>query len=98
MVDISGLSGARRFDGWVVVTAVVADPRGACEAVQVLVADKSTGAAVRRLRSNGYRKVGTRLGTMQIDDTSAHLATAAPGNVFEREWLKKGEWLAVTSL
>lgn len=94
---MGSLSGVRRIDDLVVVTVVVADPRGACDAVQVLVADTSTGAAVRRLRSSGYRKVGTRLGAMQVDDASADLAAANPGKVFEREWLKEGEWLAVAT-
>ncbi|WP_200211969.1 hypothetical protein [Micromonospora coerulea] len=92
---MSSLSGVRRAGKLVVVTAVLADRRGACDAVQVLVADSSVAAAVRRLRQAGYRKIGTALGAMQVGDELAKLALAHVGQIFEREWLTEGDWLAV---
>ena len=87
----SGLSGAVRRGDLVIVTAVL-DDRGGGDAVQVLVAGSSVGAAVRTLHRSGYRRAGTRLGTMAVDDADADLATGHPGQIFERLWPAGDQW------
>jgi len=91
-VTTSGLSGAVRRGDLVIVTAVLDERGDGCEAVQVLVATSSVGAAVRSLHRSGYRRAGTRLGTMAVDDADADLATGHPGQVFERFWPAGDQW------
>ena len=93
MTDLSGIA---RADDLVVLFAVLSGRDGGCDAVQVLVAETSVAGAVERLRAAGYKHVRSRAGSLRVDNDDAAVATARPGVVFERGWLHRGAWAAVS--
>jgi hypothetical protein len=93
---MTDLSGTAQIDDLVVVFAVLSGRDGQHDAVQVLVAETSIAGAVQRLREAGYRNVRSRAGSMRVDNADAAVAAARPGVVFERGWLHRGAWAAIS--
>jgi len=77
----------------VVVTAVLAEPDGDCQPVQVLVAGSSVGDVQRILRRAGFKRVRLGRGGLKLHPEDAAVATGQPRCVFQRAWPGGGRWV-----